>query len=57
MSDKAEDEICERTLRRLHEHSEALGVSIEQALKDVIPDTRRRLEAYIARRPYKENTR
>lgn len=29
-----EDEICERTLRRLREHAEAMHITLEQALED-----------------------
>lgn len=47
---QVEDEICERTLRRLQEHADAMNVSLEKALKDVLPDTRKRLVAYMARR-------
>lgn len=47
---QAEDEICERTLRRLQEHAEAMFITLEKALEDVIPDTRKRLVAYMARK-------
>lgn len=47
---KAENEICERTLRRLQEHADAMGISLEVALKDVIADTRTRLVEYMQRR-------
>lgn len=45
-----EDELCERTLRRLQEHADAMGISLETALTDVIPDTRKRLTAYMGRK-------
>ena len=45
-----EDEICERTLRRLQEHADAMGITLEAALTEVIPDTRKRLTAYMARK-------
>ena len=45
----AEDEICERTLERLKEHAETMAITLEKALADVIPDTRTRLVAYMAR--------
>lgn len=45
-----EDEICERTMRRLQEHAQVMGISVEKALEDVIPDTRKRLTAYMGRK-------
>lgn len=45
-----EDQICERTLQRLLEHAGALGFSLEQVLDDVLPDTRKRLTAYMGRK-------
>ena len=50
LSIREEDEICERTLRRLQEHAQVMGISIEKALEDVIPETRKRLIAYMRRR-------
>jgi hypothetical protein len=44
-----EHEICERTLRRLQEHADVMGISVEEALKDVIPATRMRLVAHMQR--------
>jgi uncharacterized protein YuzE len=45
-----EDEICERTLCRLQEYAQVMGISIEKALEDVISDTRKRLKAYMDRK-------
>lgn len=50
LSIREEDQICERTLRRLQEHAEVMGISLEKALEDVIPDTRKRLTAYMGRK-------
>lgn len=50
VSIRGEDEICERTLHRLQEHAQVLGISVEKALEDVIPDTRKRLIAYMGRK-------
>lgn len=47
---QAEDEICERTLCRLQEHAKAMNITLEKALEDVIPNTRKRLVAYMARK-------
>lgn len=46
---RTEDAICDRTLKRLIEQAEALGVTPEELLKDVLPETRARLLAYIER--------
>lgn len=50
MNIKDEDETCERALRSLKEHAEAMGISLEKALEDVTPDTRKRLTAYMSRK-------
>lgn len=47
---RAEDALCERTMHRLRQHAEAMGITIDEAMRDVIPDTRKRLVAYLARR-------
>jgi hypothetical protein len=50
MNNRVEDEICERTLRRLQEYAQVMNITLEKALEDVIPDTRMRLTAYLARK-------
>lgn len=47
---QAEDEVCERTLARLKEHAAAMDIAVERALDDVIPETKRRLVAYMERK-------
>lgn len=47
---QAEDEVCERTLKRLREHAEVMGISLEEALQDVIPESRGLLTEYMTRK-------
>ena len=51
---QAEDEVCERTISRLREHAEAMSVTFDRALEDVIPDTKKRLISYMERKAIAE---
>jgi hypothetical protein len=46
---KAENEICARTMVSLRKQAEVMGWSLDQALAEVIPSTRKRLVAYLER--------
>jgi hypothetical protein len=53
---KEEDDLCERTLKRLREQAEALGTTTEALLEEVIPNTRERLKAYLSRKAQGSST-
>jgi hypothetical protein len=48
---KAENEICARTMVSLRKQAEVMGWSLDQALAEVIPSTRKRLVAYLSDEP------
>lgn len=43
------DEVLERTYRRLVEHADAMGITRDEALTQILPATAAELRGYIAR--------